>query len=49
MKLCDKVFRTIVTHRKGWVFSPSDLTQKFTKRQVNAALCALLKSGKIGA
>lgn len=29
------------------VFSPSDLTQKFTKRQVNAALCALLKSGKI--
>lgn len=23
------------------------MTQKFTKRQVNAALCALLKSGKI--
>lgn len=47
MKLCDKVFRIIVAHRKGWVFSPSDLTQKFTKRQVNAVLCALLKNGKI--
>ena len=47
MKLCDKVFRTIVAHRKGWVFSPSDLTHKFTRKQVNNALCALLKSGKI--
>ena len=47
MKLCDKVFRTIVAHRKGWVFSPSDLTHKFTRKQVNNALYTLLKSGKI--
>ena len=47
MKLYDKVFRTIIAHKKGWVFSSSDLTHKFTKRQVNSALSALLKNGKI--
>ena len=47
MTLQDRVFRTIVAHRKGWVFSPSDLTHKFTRKQVNNALYTLLKSGKI--
>ena len=47
MKLCDQVFRSIVAHRKGWVFTPNDLTHKFTKKQIHNALYSLLKSGKI--
>ena len=47
MTLQKEIFRAIASHKKGWVFSASDLTDKFTKKQVNRALYSLLKSGKI--
>ena len=47
MTLQQEIFRAIASHKKGWVFSACDLTDKFTKKQVNKALYCLLKSGKI--
>ena len=47
MNLYNKVFCYIASHKKGWVFSPSDLTHKFPRQQVDNALSHLVKDGRI--
>ncbi|MDZ7817638.1 MAG: DUF6088 family protein [Aliarcobacter sp.] len=47
MKLYQKVFYFIVGHRRGWVFSSSDLMTKFTRQETDSVLSDLTKSKKI--
>lgn len=47
MNLYNKIFQYIASHKRGWVFSPSDLTHRFTRQQVDNALSHLVKNGKI--
>lgn len=47
MNLYNKIFQYIASHKRGWVFSPSDLTHRFTRQQVDNALSNLVKNGKI--
>lgn len=47
MNLYNRIFQYIASHKRGWVFSPSDLTHRFTRQQVDNALSHLVKNGKI--
>lgn len=47
LKLYNEIFCFIASHRKGWVFTPSDLTHKFKRQQVDNALSFLVEKGKI--
>lgn len=46
-KLVDKAFYFIVGHGRGWVFSSSDLLEKFSRSQADNLLLELVKQGKI--
>lgn len=41
------VFYFIAGHGRGWVFSPSDLSHKYTRQQADSTLSDLVKKGKI--
>ncbi|MBU0631475.1 hypothetical protein KKA17_02410 [bacterium] len=47
MKLYEKVFYFISGHKRGWVFSSSDLLGKFTRQEADSTLSDLTKNGKI--
>lgn len=47
MKLYERVFYFIAGHKRGWVFSSSDLLVKFTRQEADSTLSDLTKSNKI--
>lgn len=47
MKLYEKVLYFIAGHRRGWVFSSSDLMKKFTRQEADSTLSDLAEKGKI--
>ncbi|MDP8220357.1 MAG: DUF6088 family protein [Candidatus Stygibacter frigidus] len=47
MKHYEKVFYYIAGHRRGWVFSSSDLIYKFARKEADTSLKYLVKKGKI--
>ena len=47
MKHYEKVLYFIAGHRRGWVFTSSDLVNKFAKREAETCMRYLVKKGKI--
>jgi len=47
MKLYDEIFFYIAGHRRGWVFSAKDLTNKFSRQAADNVLSDLVKDRKV--
>lgn len=47
MNLYEEILYFIAGHRRGWVFSSSDLMKKYTRQEVDNTLSDLVEKGKI--